>query len=349
MIHAGQTLSLVTRLLDNRSSGVLYSPAALTLSVDEVKNSGIITSDAGLSLSGSRLSNSGELSGASLLVDYDTLNNSAGGLLLAQGENRITAQSVSSAGSIVGNTLTLNADRLDSRGLLQGDTALSVTAGVLDLAAGSRTLTGGNLTFSGTTLTTAGQLQGQNVSLRGRDWNNSGSSLATGSFNAFTTGTFSNTGELMSQGDITLNAGNTVNNGNLLSAGTLSLSGNTLRNSGAVQGNRVTAHQDSITNSGTLTGIAALTLAARLEMAAPLLSLVNEASGALLTAGELTVTAGDLSNAGQWQGKRVLIHAQALTNGGAIQAADVLVWGGDHFWTERSDGKIGGKPCVSKA
>jgi len=324
LIHVGQTLSLVTRLLDNRSSGVLYSPAALTLSVYEVKNSGIITSDAGLSLSGSRLSNSGELSGASLLVDYDTLNNSAGGLLLAQGENSITAKSVSSAGSIVGNTLTLNADRLDSRGLLQGDTALSVTAGVLDLAAGSRTLTGGNLTFSGTTLTTAGQLQGQNVSLRGRDWNNSGSSLATGSFNSFTTGTFSNTGELMSQGDITLNAGNTVNNGNLLSAGTLSLAGNTLRNSGTVQGNRVTAHQDSITNSGTLTGIAALTLAARLEMAAPLLSLVNEASGALLTAGELTVTAGDLSNAGQWQGKRVLIHAQALTNGGAIQAADVL-------------------------
>ncbi|MCT6664290.1 hemagglutinin repeat-containing protein [Enterobacter mori] len=324
LIHAGQTLSLVTRLLDNRSSGVLYSPAALTLSVSDVKNSGIITSDAGLSLSGSRLSNSGELSGASLLVDYDTLNNSAGGLLLAQGANRITAQSVSSTGSIVGNTLTLNADRLDSRGLLQGDTALSVTAGVLDLAAGSRTLTGGNLTFSGTTLTTAGQLQGQNVSLRGRDWNNSGSSLATGSFNAFTTGTFSNTGELMSQGDITLNAGNTVNNGNLLSAGTLLLTGNTLRNSGAVQGNRVTAHQDSITNSGTLTGIAALTLAARLEMAAPLLSLVNEASGALLTAGELTVMAGDLSNAGQWQGKRVLIHAQALTNGGAIQAADVL-------------------------
>ncbi|MDF2525856.1 MAG: Contact-dependent inhibitor [Enterobacter mori] len=199
-----------------------------------------------------------------------------------------------------------------------------MTASVLDLAAGSRTLTGGNLTFSGTTLTTAGQQQGQNVSLRGRDWNNSGSSLATGSLNASATGTFSNTGELMSQGDITLNAGNTVNHGNLLSAGTLSLTGNTLRNSGAVQGNRVTAHQDSITNSGTLTGIAALTLAARLEMAAPLLSLVNEASGALLTAGELTVTAGDLSNAGQWQGKRVLIYAQALTNGGAIQAADVL-------------------------
>jgi len=324
LIHAETTLSLVTRLLDNRSSGVLYSPAALSLSLAELKNAGIITSDAALSLSGSTLTNGGELSGASLLVDYDSLNNSAGGLLLAHGANRITAQSVSSVGSIVGNTLTLNADRLESAGLLQGDSALSLTAGMLDLLAGSRTLTGGALSLSGTALTTAGQLQGENVSLRGRDWTNRGSSLATGSLDASTIGTLSNTGELMSQGDITLNAINTVNNGSLLSAGDLLLTGNTLRNNGTVQGNRVTAHQDSITNSGTLTGIAALTLAARLEMAAPLLTLVNDASGSLLTAGELSVTGGDLRNTGQWQGKRVLINAHALTNGGAIQAENLL-------------------------
>ncbi|WP_368540970.1 hemagglutinin repeat-containing protein [Enterobacter soli] len=324
LIHAETTLSLVTRLLDNRSSGVLYSPAALSLSLAELKNAGIITSDAALSLSGSTLTNSGELSGASLLVDYDTLNNSSAGLLLAHGANRITAQSVSSAGSIVGNTLTLNANRLGSAGLLQGDSALSLTAGVLDLLAGSRTLTSGALSLSGTTLTTAGQLQGENISIRGRDWTNRGSSLATGSLDASTSGTLSNTGKLMSQGDITLNAINTVNNGSLLSAGDLVLTGNTLRNNGSVQGNRVTARQDSITNSGTLTGIAALTLAARLEMAAPLLSLVNDTSGSLLTAGDLSVTGGDLRNTGQWQGKRVLIDAQALTNGGAIQAENQL-------------------------
>ncbi|HCR2004065.1 TPA: hemagglutinin repeat-containing protein [Enterobacter cloacae subsp. dissolvens] len=324
LIHAGQTLSLVSRLLDNRSSGVLYSPAALSLSLSELNNAGIITSDAALSLSGSNLTNSGELSGASLAIDYETLKNSAEGMLLAHGANRITAQSVSSAGSIVGNTLTLNADRLESAGLLQGDSALSLTAGILNLLTGSRTLTGGALGLSGTTLTTAGQLQGQNVSIRSHDWTNRGSSLATGSLDVTTAGTLSNTGELMSQGNGTLNAVNTVNSGNMLSAGDLSLNGKTLRNSGTLQGNRVTAHQDTITNSGTLTGIAALTLAARLEMAAPLLTLVNDASGSLLTAGELSVTGGDLRNAGQWQGKRVLIHAQALTNGGAIQAENLL-------------------------
>ncbi|VAC88606.1 Contact-dependent inhibitor A [Enterobacter cloacae] len=324
LIHAGQTLSLVTRLLDNRSSGVLYSPSALSLSLSELNNAGIITSDAALSLSGSNLTNSGELSGTSLAIDYETLKNTAEGMLLAQGANRITAQSVSSAGSMVGNTLTLNADRLESAGLLQGDSALSLTAGILNLLTGSRTLTGGALGLSGTTLTTAGQLQGQNVSIRSHDWTNRGSSLATGSLDVTTAGTLSNTGELMSQGNGTLNAVNTVNSGNMLSAGDLSLNGKTLRNSGTLQGNRVTAHQDTITNSGTLTGIAALTLAARLEIAAPLLTLVNDASGSLLTAGELSVTGGDLRNAGQWQGKRVLIHAQALTNGGAIQAENLL-------------------------
>ncbi|HHA2007294.1 TPA: hemagglutinin repeat-containing protein [Enterobacter cloacae] len=324
LIHAGQTLSLVTRLLDNRSSGVLYSPSALSLSLSELNNAGIITSDAALSLSGSNLTNSGELSGTSLAIDYETLKNSAEGMLLAQGANRITAQSVSSAGSMVGNTLTLNADRLESAGLLQGDSALSLTAGILNLLTGSRTLAGGELDLSGTTLTTAGQLQGQDVSIRSHDWTNRGSSLATGSLDVTSAGTLSNTGELMSQGNGTLNAVNTVNSGNMLSAGDLSLNGKTLRNSGTLQGNRVTAHQDTITNSGTLTGIAALTLAARLEMAAPLLTLVNDASGSLLTAGELSVTGGDLRNAGQWQGKRVLIHAQALTNGGAIQAENLL-------------------------
>ncbi|EOV2738741.1 hemagglutinin repeat-containing protein [Enterobacter cloacae] len=340
LIHAGQTLSLVTRLLDNRSSGVLYSPSALSLSLSELNNAGIITSDAALSLSGSNLTNSGELSGTSLAIDYETLKNSAEGMLLAQGANRITAQSVSSAGSIVGNTLTLNADRLESAGLLQGDSALSLTAGILNLLTGSRTLTGGALGLSGTTLTTAGQLQGQDVSIRSHDWTNRGSSLATGSLDVTTAGTLSNTGELMSQGNGTLNAVNTVNSGNMLSAGDLSLNGKTLRNSGTLQGNRVTAHQDTITNSGTLTGIAGLTLAARLEMAAPLLTLVNDASGSLLTAGELSVTGGDLRNAGQWQGKRVLIHAQALTNGGAIQAENLLVAQIDSTLTGTAGSKI---------
>jgi filamentous hemagglutinin len=324
LIQGEKTLSLVATLLDNCSSGMIYTPSALSLAVQDLKNAGIITSDAALSLSGSQLTNSGELSGDLLSVDYGTLNNNAGGLLLAQGANRIVSQSVTNIGTIAGNSLALSADSLESHGLLQGDTALSLTTGILDLLAGSRTLTDGDLTLSGTTLTTAGQAQGQNIGVNARDWQNSGSLLATGSLSAALTGTVNNTGDLMSQGNIMLSTGATDNRGSLLSAGELSLMGNSLDNSGTVQGDYVTAHQGSITNSGTLTGIAALTLAARLDMAAPLLSLVNETSGSLLTAGDLSVTAGELSNAGQWQGKRVLIHAQTVTNSGALQATELL-------------------------
>lgn len=324
LIHGERTLALVSRLLDNRENGVVYSPAAISLSIPELKNAGIITSDTALSLSGGQLTNSGELSGVSLDVDYSTLNNIAGGLLLAQGAHRITAQSLSNAGSIAGDTLTLTAGRLTSSGLLQGDTTLSLTGGILDLLAGSRTLTGGDLTLSGTTLITAGQTQGQNVSVNVRDWQNSGSGLATGNLTASAAGMLSNTGDLMSQGDVTLNAATTDNRGSLLSAGDLSLSGHSLDNRGTVQGNHVTVRQDSITNSGTLTGVAALTLVSRPEMAAPLLTLTNSSGGKLLTTGELNITAGSTSNAGQWQGKRVLIHAQTLSNSGALQAAELL-------------------------
>ncbi|EMQ9366116.1 Contact-dependent inhibitor A, partial [Escherichia coli] len=118
-------------------------------------------------------------------------------------------------------------------------------------------------------------------------------------------------------------AATTDNRGSLLSAGTLFLDGNSLDNSGTVQGNHVTIRQNSVTNSGTLTGIAALTLAARMDMASPQPALMNN-GGSLLTSGDLTITAGSITSSGHWQGKRVLITADSLANSGAIQAADSL-------------------------
>ncbi|EIN5101184.1 TPA: hemagglutinin repeat-containing protein, partial [Escherichia coli] len=99
--------------------------------------------------------------------------------------------------------------------------------------------------------------------------------------------------------------------------------GNSLDNSGTVQGNHITIRQNSVTNSGTLTGIAALTLAARMDMASPQPALMNN-GGSLLTSGDLTITAGSITSSGHWQGKRVLITADSLANSGAIQAADSL-------------------------
>ncbi|HHN9622921.1 TPA: Contact-dependent inhibitor A, partial [Escherichia coli] len=278
------SLTVNTQRLDNQQNGTLYSAADLTLDIPDIRNSGLITGDNGLMLN---------------------------------------AVSLSNPGKIIADTLSVRATTLDGDGLLQGAGALALAGDTLSLGSNGRWLTAGDLSLRGKTLNTAGTTQGQNLTVQADNWANSGSVLAAGNLTASATGQLTSTGDIMSQGDATLKAANTDNRGSLLSAGTLSLDGNSLDNSGTVQGNHVTIRQNGVTNSGTLTGIAALTLAARMDMASPQPALMNN-GGSLLTSGNLTITAGSITSSGHWQGKQVLITADSLANSGAIQAADSL-------------------------
>ncbi|HFS4350736.1 TPA: hemagglutinin repeat-containing protein, partial [Escherichia coli] len=282
LLQGEASLTVNTQRLDNQQNGTLYSAADLTLDIPDIRNSGLITGDNGLTLNTASLSNPGK---------------------------------------IIADTLNVRATTLDGDGLLQGAGALALAGDTLSQGRNGRWLTAGDLSLRGKTLNTAGTTQGQNLTVQADRWANSGSVLATGNLTASATGQLTSTGDIMSQGDTTLNAVTTDNRGSLLSAGTLSLDGNSLDNSGTVQGNHVTIRQNSVTNSGTLTGIAALTLAAR--MASPQPALMNN-GGSLLTSGDLTITAGSITSSGHWQGKRVLITADSLANSGAIQAADSL-------------------------
>ncbi|EGJ4726836.1 filamentous hemagglutinin N-terminal domain-containing protein, partial [Escherichia coli] len=282
LLQGEASLTVNTQRLDNQQNGTLYSAADLTLDIPDIRNSGLITGDNGLMLN---------------------------------------AVSLSNPGKIIADTLNVRATTLDGDGLLQGAGALALAGDTLSQGSHGRWLTADDLSLRGKTLNTAGTTQGQNITVQADRWANSGSVLATGNLTASATGQLTSTGDIMSQGDTTLKAANTDNRGSLLSAGTLSLDGNSLDNSGTVQGNHVTIRQNSVTNSGTLTGIAALTLAAR--MASPQPALMNN-GGSLLTSGDLTITAGSITSSGHWQGKRVLITADSLANSGAIQAADSL-------------------------
>ncbi|HHN9701005.1 TPA: beta strand repeat-containing protein, partial [Escherichia coli] len=282
LLQGEASLTVNTQRLDNQQNGTLYSAADLTLDIPDIRNSGLITGDNGLTLNTASLSNPGK---------------------------------------IIADTLNVRATTLDGDGLLQGAGALALAGDTLSQGRNGRWLTAGDLSLRGKTLHTAGTTQGQNLTVQADNWANSGSVLATGNLTASATGQLTSTGDIMSQGDTTLNAATMDNRGSLLSAGTLSLDGNSLDNSGTVQGNHVTIRQNSVTNSGTLTGIAALTLAAR--MASPQPALMNN-GGSLLTSGDLTITAGSITSSGHWQGKRVLITADSLANSGAIQAADSL-------------------------
>ncbi|EJL7865036.1 TPA: contact-dependent inhibition effector tRNA nuclease [Escherichia coli] len=282
LLQGEASLTVNTQRLDNQQNGTLYSAADLTLDIPDIRNSGLITGDNDLTLNTASLSNPG----------------------------KITA-----------DTLNVRATTLDGDGLLQGAAALALAGDTLSQGRHGRWLTAGDLSLRGKTLNTAGTTQGQNLTVQADRWVNSGSVLATGNLTASATGQLTSTGDIMSQGDTTLKAATTDNRGSLLSVGTLSLDGNSLDNSGTVQGNHVTIRQNSVTNSGTLTGVATLTLAAR--MTSPQPALMNN-GGSLLTSGDLTITAGSITSSGYWQGKRVLITADSLANSGAIQAADSL-------------------------
>jgi filamentous hemagglutinin len=299
------------------------SAASLNVSAPTLVNQGVMTATT-LNTQSQTLTNSGLLQGdTQLLLNTQQLDNQQTGTLYSAANLTLNVPGIVNNGLIVSDAgLAVQTATLTGDGLLQGTNALTLRGDTLTQGSAGRWLTAGALDITAGHLTTAGTLQGENTTLTGTDWSHSGSLLATGTLVA-NTGSLVSTGDIMSQGSATLTAQKTDNRGSLLSADSLSLTGNMLINSGTVQGKTLTARQDSISSSGTLTGIAALTLAARTEMASPQLALMNN-GGSLLTAGDLTITAGSVTSSGQWQGKRVLINADSLTNSGAIQAADRL-------------------------
>ncbi|HBI2859425.1 TPA: filamentous hemagglutinin N-terminal domain-containing protein, partial [Escherichia coli] len=341
LLQGEASLTVNTQRLDNQQNGTLYSAADLTLDIPDIRNSGLITGDNGLTLNTASLSNPG----------------------------KITA-----------DTLNVRATTLDGDGLLQGAGALALAGDTLSQGRNGRWLTADDLSLRGKTLNTAGTTQGQNITVQADRWANSGSVLATGNLTASATGQLTSTGDIMSQGDTTLKAATTDNRGSLLSAGTLSLDGNSLDNSGTVQGDHVTIRQNSVTNSGTLTGIAALTLAARMDMASPQPALMNN-GGSLLTSGDLTITAGslvnsgaiqaadsltarltgelvstagskvtsngemalsalNLSNSGQWIAKNLTLKANSLTSAGGITGVDTLTLTVNQTLNNQASGKL---------
>ncbi|MEC5461189.1 contact-dependent inhibition effector tRNA nuclease [Escherichia coli] len=339
LLQGEASLTVNTQRLDNQQNGTLYSAADLTLDIPDIRNSGLITGDNGLMLN---------------------------------------AVSLSNPGKIIADTLSVRATTLDGDGLLQGAGALALAGDTLSQGSHGRWLTADDLSLRGKTLNTAGTTQGQNITVQADRWANSGSVLATGNLTASATGQLTSTGDIMSQGDTTLKAATMDNRGSLLSAGTLSLDGNSLDNSGTVQGDHVTIRQNSVTNSGTLTGIAALTLAAR--MVSPQPALMNN-GGSLLTSGDLTITAGslvnsgaiqaadsltarltgelvstagskvtsngemalsalNLSNSGQWIAKNLTLKANSLTSAGDITGVDTLTLTVNQTLNNQANGKL---------
>ncbi|WP_312202231.1 hemagglutinin repeat-containing protein [Kosakonia cowanii] len=332
LMQGAHGLQATADTLLNNAGGRLLSGDAMTLKAGKLENGGTVQGGT-VSLNGSSLNNRGLVNGLQGLTGVygaDLIND---GQLVSGGATDLRAQTLTNSGRITGNTLTLTGPELHNNGLWQGNNGLAVSGDTLTTGAGSRTLSGGMLTLDGGTLTTLGTLQGSQVNVAADNWTLGGSLLSQGELTANVGNTLALSGSLTSQGGMNVRAQTLNNDGQMLSAGDITLSGQSLTNTGMLQGNSLAAHESRITNTGKLIGLKglqldnrqpAVTTLARMALVAPALELSNGATGSLLTQGTLDITAGTVRNAGNWQGNRVLLVAQSLENGGAVQSAGAL-------------------------
>jgi len=326
-VQGAGSLDITAQRLDNQNSGKLLSGGALRVNSGATTNAGAWqgkTIDADLAA----LANTGSINGIDRLTGRIAGDLSNGGQLWSQGNLSLEAAGLSNTGKIIAKGLTLSGETLINNGLWQGAEGLSIAGDTLTTGANSRTLAGGLLSLNAGQLATGGTLQGQNAAVTAGGWRHEGSLLGLDGLNANVGGALNNSGDLLSHGGLEINALTLTNTGSLLSEGDMLLTGHSLDNRGALQGKNLTLNQMSVANAGTAIGLESLTLeasqtlAARMLMAAPLMKLVN--GGQMLTGGTLSVNGGDITNAGAWQGQRILLAAQSLQNSGAIQSADAL-------------------------
>ncbi|WP_293545048.1 hemagglutinin repeat-containing protein [Pluralibacter sp.] len=347
-VLVGQNLTLGAKTLNNR--GLIQADDSILATADTTTTdaAGKWLSGNALTVNGDTLSNAGVMQGGTLGVTANALTNDGvlnglngvnatlGGQLDNRGHIQsggavtIAAARILNPGRMAGDTLDLHAGTLSNDGLWQGANGLTLKGDALTTGAISRTLSGGALMLDAGQLNTQGTLQGQQVSVTADDWTHSGSLVSAGALTANVGGTLTSPGALMSHGALSLTAGTLDNAGQILSESDITLDGLQLNNRGSAQGNTLAVHQGRINNQGTLIGLQSLTLEgrprllARMAMAAPQQTLINGASGSLMSQGTLTIASGAVTNAGTWQGQSILLNAQSLANSGTLQSGDAL-------------------------
>ncbi len=333
LLQADNALVLNSREVTNSADGELLSGGDLTLTGSTFNNAGVWQGQ-GLTYQIDSLLNTGTVDGKAALTGTSSTLLDNRGSLLTGGEAKITAVRLLNSGKIMAASLQLRGGSLSNSGLWQGTSSLDAQAtNDLTQTSTGKALSAGDLLLNASNLSTAGTLQGANAHITANSWWHQGSLLGTDGMSAAIDGELRNDGELLSEGTAQFSAQNLLNNGSLLAEKAMTLNGGALNNTGTVQGETLDITPASVTNQGSLIGLQSLTLGPlqqrsalrmRIAQASPSRVLVNNAGGKLLTQGTLTLTGDTVTNNGAWQGQQILLDANSLTNGGAIQSADGL-------------------------
>ncbi|WP_023639573.1 hemagglutinin repeat-containing protein [Dickeya zeae] len=309
--------------IDNRANGQLLSVGRGEITTGVLSNQGVWQAD-NLTLTSGSLDNGGRILG----VNNGTLQLSgaytglAGSELTSGGTLQLQADRLDSAGLISGTDTTVKAGTLQNGGVLQGYNGLTLNALQLDNSGTTQArqldiITDGQLTNRGTLLGLAG------LTLQSAGLNNaSGARLYSAGNLQLRTGTLTQEGELAALGSLQADIGGPFTLNNTLAAGdqlTLNVTGDLLQ-AGTLQGNGVT-----VSSTGTLTQqgrIVAGTGTSTLSAAA-----INQtASGSIQGGGPLSLRAdGNITNRG-FVGTAADLLLQA---GGLIDNSSLLYGGGN--------------------
>ncbi|UCZ75072.1 hemagglutinin repeat-containing protein [Dickeya zeae] len=309
--------------IDNRANGQLLSVGRGEITTGVLSNQGVWQAD-NLMLTSGVLDNGGHILG----VNNGTLQLSGaytgltGSELTSGGTLQLQADRLDSAGLLSGTDTTVKAGTLQNGGVLQGYNGLTLNALQLDNSGTTQAqqldiTTDGQLTNRGTLLGLTG------LTLQSAGLNNvSGARLYSAGNLQLRTGTLTQEGELAALGNLKADIGGPFTLTHTLAAGdqlTLNVTGDLLQ-AGTLQGNGVT-----VSSTGTLTQqgrIVAGTGTSTLSAAA----ISQTASGSIQGGGPLSLRAdGNITNRG-FVGTAADLLLQA---GGLIDNSSLLYGGGN--------------------
>ncbi|WP_255253713.1 hemagglutinin repeat-containing protein [Kosakonia pseudosacchari] len=323
-LHAGKLVnsgSLEADALDITSdstldnSGTLLAHHAALLRADALGNSGQIAGNT-VSLTGNRLTNSGLIQGAQQAQAHaGSIINTASGNWLSGGALTFDGGSLSNAGTLQGESVSLTGTTLDNSNTINGLHGLSgVYSGAL--TSDGQMVSGGVTDLRADAITSAGRLTGDTLALDA--------------------GTLVNNGLWQGTHGLTLNAGTLITGANsrTLSGGDFTLNAGQLNTGGTLQGGRVSVTADDWTLGGSLlsqgslnadvAGTLALPGALTSQDAMTLRAQTLNNDGQLLSAGDIILRGQQLTNNGSVQGKALSVHEGRITNNGTLTGLDSL-------------------------
>ncbi|WP_277871571.1 hemagglutinin repeat-containing protein [Pectobacterium brasiliense] len=318
----------------------LLSDGEAVITANRLTQSGEIAAGT-LNLTTNTLDNRGRVLGSNGLTvtNRDELINHAGAELLTNGAGHLDSGSLRNAGTLQTNDLQLRANEIDNQGRIQGTDALrllDVLRYVGDkssqlLSKGAATLQtkqtenaglwqAGTLTLDGDTFSNSGTVAGLNrLLLNGDALNNQGELFSQGAV-TLTGKRLENGGTLTGIGGFTLKLTDRVDNlatGRLLSGGTGELTTGVLSNQGLWQSDALHLTARDLEQQGNLLGVQRGTL--------QLSGTYQGAQGSqLVSGGDLSLTAHDITNRGQIQGSTLTLGTDELTNHGTLRGDSAL-------------------------